>query len=181
MILSFSTKWGKGMGALWNQPTHFVERVLKSITEHNLDGKLVAQHKKQVSLKLGYKRVSDFELAILNSRPKVHTMREDKKDRWNVGNKIHYTAWNRTKDSVQFAPVGEVLNIQRCKIRHWPNNKQTIEIDDKLYYDGTVMLPDEEKLQALVQNDGFGSVASFFYWFGNDWDGKIIHWTNLKY
>lgn len=39
----------------------------------------------------------------------------------------------------------------------------------------------EGKIEKLVRNDGFDSVEDFFDWFNKDFEGKIIHWTYLRY
>lgn len=36
-------------------------------------------------------------------------------------------------------------------------------------------------IEKIAINDGFDSVDDFFSWFKDDFTGKIIHWTNLKY
>ena len=33
----------------------------------------------------------------------------------------------------------------------------------------------------LAINDGFESLKHFFEYFNEDFEGKIIHWTDLKY
>ena len=45
--------------------------------------------------------------------------------------------------------------------------------------DGRYLNYDEIKILSL--NDGFDSVQQFFKWFNKDFEGKIIHWTKLKY
>jgi hypothetical protein len=39
----------------------------------------------------------------------------------------------------------------------------------------------DAELKILSVNDGFDSVDDFFEWFNEDFAGKIIHWTDLKY
>lgn len=36
-------------------------------------------------------------------------------------------------------------------------------------------------VEVLAKNDGFSGVKEFFEWFSEDFKGKIIHWTDLKY
>ena len=36
-------------------------------------------------------------------------------------------------------------------------------------------------MKDLARNDGFDSIQAFFEWFKEDFEGKIIHWTDLRY
>jgi hypothetical protein len=36
-------------------------------------------------------------------------------------------------------------------------------------------------VEVLARNDGFATVKDFFEWFSEDYTGKIIHWTELRY
>lgn len=38
-----------------------------------------------------------------------------------------------------------------------------------------------EEIFKLAVNDGFPDAISFFQWFDSDFEGQIIHWTDLKY
>ena len=53
----------------------------------------------------------------INVKPKKHTIRKDEKDRWKVGNDIHFVINNRTKNRFQFAPITKVKSIQIIKIK----------------------------------------------------------------
>jgi len=37
------------------------------------------------------------------------------------------------------------------------------------------------EIEQLAINDGFDSLKDFMHWFNVDFEGKIIHWTKLKY
>jgi hypothetical protein len=39
----------------------------------------------------------------------------------------------------------------------------------------------DEEMIRLARNDGFDSVEDFFSFFPEDFKGKIIHWTDLRY
>ncbi len=107
--------------------------------------------------------------------PKLHTIRRDSKDRWKVGNKIHFVINNRTPQRLQFAPVVEVKSIQKIEIKH------SVKGFDKMVeiiIDGKKISTGETGI--LAKNDGFDSLQDFFNYFDKDFTGKIIHWTNLK-
>jgi hypothetical protein len=36
-------------------------------------------------------------------------------------------------------------------------------------------------LEVIARHDGFDSVNDFLDWFSEDFTGKLIHWTDLKY
>ena len=38
-----------------------------------------------------------------------------------------------------------------------------------------------DQMETLAIADGFDSIEDFFKYFTNDFTGKIIHWTDLKY
>lgn len=102
--------------------------------------------------------------------PKLHTIREDKTDRWKPGNDIHFVINDRNKNREQFLPTVKCVSTQKIEIIAKPC---MVIVDD------IVLSIDATRLLAI--NDGFTSVAEFFAYFNTDFTGKIIHWTNLKY
>lgn len=77
----------------------------------------------------------------------------------------------------RFAPVLPVVRVQKIEI-----------VYDKVF--GKNLHPnvliDNVRLQLmrldeLALNDGFNNVQDFFAYFNEDFTGKLIHWTNLKY
>jgi len=117
---------------------------------------------------LGFK--IQFKQPILN-RTKIHTIRVDKNNRWSMGRKIHFTINVRTKNQ-------EVFEVRRCestqKIKiEYLNNWITVYIEGKLL--------SEKEIKQLALNDGFETMKDFRKWFNKDFDGKIIHWTDLRY
>ena len=118
-------------------------------------------------------------------KPKLHTIREDKSDSWKAGRPIHFVINNRSKNRYQFAPEIPAVSEQKIEIKHIPGNAQ-INIDGNFY--GEIFhhgLDDiyewTEDLEQFAINDGFDSLEDFFAWFNEDFKGKIIHWTELKY
>lgn len=113
-----------------------------------------------------------FVTPILNGT-KIHTIREDKYNRWEPGRIIHGATGVRTKKYHQF--FQEICkSTQKIEIRHYNLLNPTIIIDERiLFYFNQIV--------RLAQNDGFNSVNDFFNWFDTDFTGKIIHWTDFKY
>lgn len=162
----------------WGEPTHFVEKIWAGL-DHSLWN--VEGYKSQGILDTAHFSLNNFT-------PKVTTIREDKKDRWKVGNKIHFVINNRTKDRLQIASVVKVTSIQHILIHHEENETISVWIDFLLI---GIYSPEEDlmwnspvknySLADIAQNDGFSSISEFFRWFDKDFTGKIIHWTDLKY
>lgn len=171
MTQSFSTRWPDRMGG---GPTHFVEKIWAGINEGLDDSEILFYSENG-------KRFDPYSYHT----PKRHTFREDPHDRWRVGMKIHPVINNRTPKRFQFAPTMECKSTQKIEIFHNVGHTQ-IDIDGECY--GEVFhhgLDDiyeyTNDLQDLAINDGFDSIEHFFQWFNKDFEGKIIHWTNLKY
>ncbi|RWX00938.1 hypothetical protein [Flavobacterium cerinum] len=167
MTLAFSTQ-------LSGKPTYFVEKICKSLREHCLSLRPTAMATEIIHLSIYHK-----------CKPKNHTIRVDKKDRWKVGTLIHFVINNRTKNRIQFASVVSVESIQKIDIHYIPLTRPLgefrpcVKIDNKLIFgmDGY----DDGTMTALAHNDGFDSIEDFFAYFNTDFKGKIIHWTDLKY
>lgn len=156
MTLSFSTK-------INGQPTYFVEKIWKSIKDHEITQELA-----DASSHHNF----DWD-AYGSSEPKKHTIREDSKDRWKPGTKIHFVINNRTKNRFQFAPILECVSVQKFEVKYYiKNNANKVDV----LVDGK-----EVDLNDLALNDGFYSLGDFLDYFQKDFTGKIIHWTNLKY
>lgn len=182
MTLSFSTKWPERMGEFAGQPNCFTNKIMKSMwlhygkqtTDFVLDR---SEHEKK-----RFEDIDPFEpLTVYENQclyPKLHTIREDKNDRWKAGNDIHMVINNRTKDRFQFAPVVKCVSVQEieisCKSNWWME-----DIPCWVGVDGYDLTDDEIKTLAI--NDGFPSVEAFFQFFDKDFNGKIISWVYVKY
>lgn len=114
-----------------------------------------------------------FVPRILSGR-KIHTIREDKTNRWKPGNKIQMATGVRTKNYNCFK-TAVCISVQTIEIKYFMGCGKfpIIKIDGELL--------DENFELALFQNDGFDSREDFFSWFDSDFKGKIIHWTYFKY
>lgn len=119
---------------------------------------------------LGFK--NQFPPLILKGT-KIHTIREDKPNRWKEGNKIHFATGVRTKNYNQF---GEAVctGTQKIVIKY----RKTMDMPD-IYIDGIDVW--KTGITTLARNDGFENFMDFIKWFNKDFEGKIIHWTDLRY
>ncbi len=127
---------------------------------------------------LGYKKLfpwgepTNFKTKILSGKKK-HSLRQDKNNRWHAGMKIQHAHGVRTKQYDHFAN-GECKSTQIIRIIIHDNPKY-----GSVYIDGKTLSPFE--IQQLSYNDGFDSVSDFFRWFFDGFEGKIIHFTDLRY
>lgn len=171
MNLGFMTKWENG------EPTYFVEKIFEGLTVN----KLIPEE----DFDLWYDDIENYGIDLnFKSHPKIHTIREDKKDRWKVGNKIHFVINNRQPNRFQFAPVIECTSVQEIEITSdtkvdllkglYKHNLPLVYIDGKLIQKASIV-------EELAINDGFNSIIDFFNYFPDGFKGKLIHWTNKIY
>ena len=104
---------------------------------------------------------------------KIHSLREDKHNRWRAGRVIHMATGVRT-------PKYKCFKEAVCK------GVQRVEITSADFYEDFIVKIDGRKLSAeeikqLAINDGFRSMYGFFDWFSEGFEGEIIHWTDYKY
>ena len=167
MILPFSTQ-------LNGKPTYFVEKIHSGLLQNDLMN----------GFDLGYNYNFNLDMLVA-CEPKIHTIREDKNNRWKVGTEIHFYINTRQKNMFQFAPVLTVVRVQNIEIIYVPfeGKKQDarpfVRVDGRLIYDVGQTL--YSQMNEFAQNDGFDSINEFFEYFNKDFTGKLIHWTNCKY
>lgn len=165
MTLSFSTQ-------IDGKPTYFIEKIWMGLVLKNGLSTLTMHeyfHKHKEAFGKFWNDVNS------GTKPKIHTIRADQKDRWKAGNDIHFVINNRTKNRFQFAPVIPVKSIQKIEIVYWMGcgDYPAVVIDGQTLKNSEV--------ETLAKNDGFDSVEDFFSWFNSDFKGKIIHWTDCSY
>lgn len=110
---------------------------------------------------------------------KIHTIREDKGERWYEGVKIHMCTGARTKHCDVFKSDEVCTGTQEVFMSYdWMLH---ISIDDRELYH-----PEKE---LLAKNDGFETYADFEAFFlaqcnkkdDNTFSGRLIHWTDFRY
>jgi len=166
MNLSFSRKIKK-------ENTYFPEKIIRGLELLEYKKMTLLDFLYEVTPESEWMDITDFQKLT----PKITTLREDKKDRWKSGNDIHFVINNRTPQRFKFAPVVKCVSTQNVSVTNNPKNGRYITIRED--NESRILCPEKEKLVAI--NDGFHSVDDFYSWFNQDWNGKIIHWTNLKY
>lgn len=170
MILPFSTK-------IDGKETFFVEKIIKGLIKNSI----ISIDKASELLDIPISQISKLEI-----KPKLHTIREDKNNRWKVGTKIDFFINARQKNMFRFAPVLPVVSTQVFEINWHSSNEKLfvrvyidgksfarIDFDKELYVSGQML--------DFVNSDGFDTIEDFFDYFDKDYVGKIIHWTDLEY
>lgn len=183
MTLPFSTQ-------LNGKPTYFVEKIWKGLPltelsiedyEYNWDNS--SKHSTHLVDWTKY----------WSEKPKFHTIREDKNNRWKAGKDIHFYINNRTKNAFQFAPVLPVVSTQEIFMTRRGSMLEISIAKVDSYIGGDDFQLDAFQQGELALNDGFDEYDDFRNYFleaikkngketGNYWfKGKIIHWTDLRY
>jgi hypothetical protein len=170
MILAFSTQMN-------GKPTFFVEKILTGL----LNDYFETDNDKYIGISEFTSKVDLREVR----KPKLHTIREDKNDRWKPGTNIDFFINCRQPNMFRFAPVLPMVSTQEIEIRWIGLSKEMgemrpwVRIDGKSIY--TIDQIDKDKMLQLANNDGFDTIEDFFAYFNQDFTGKLIHWTELKY
>ena len=102
---------------------------------------------------------------------KIHTIREDKPDRWQAGKVIHMATGIRSQNYNCFA-TANCISTQQIVIKYH-GLQWTVHVDGRQLSVAEMTL--------LAKFDGFATIADFAAWFNEDLTGKIIHWTKFKY
>lgn len=177
MTLSFSTE-------INGQPTGFVDKIWAGLLQEGIVNAEAPIKEWGECIRRGLVSSNTF----YGVQPKLHTIRPDKSDRWKPGNKIHFAINNRTKNRFQFAPVIPCQRVQKINIKYFDcgaflNEVVEVCVDGELLGRGILNggIDNNKSLTQLALNDGFDSASEFFKYFNEDFTGKIIHWTEMKY
>lgn len=100
---------------------------------------------------------------------KIHTIRDDEKERFKVGMILDHSTGVRTKKFKKHI-TNSCKRIDRIYID--PRTK-SIKLNG-------IELTDFEK-QLIIVNDGFDSVQDFWDWFKVPKHRRLIQWTDFKY
>ena len=173
MTLPFSRTYKDG------SENYFPQRILKALEVEYLMDSNIQRDCFTLGLELARKYPNKADRQGWDMPPKYHTIRADKSNRWSQGKKIHFCINNRQVNRFQFAPVVPVRSIQSIRI-DWSDTFRTTGIKLPWIFIDEELLPFYLYGQLAV-NDGFPNFSKFLDWFSEDFEGKIIHWTHLKY
>lgn len=182
MILGFKQKFP------WGEPTNFREKILSG-AGYDVGFYIIPGEKGMVdATKIPVIAKSKTGISVFGFKPKIHTFREDKYDRWKPEMNIQMV-YRGPKYSIIDHFNKDIPELEKCKsiqkIKLWVTgclgeieNGQRQQITKvQAIVDGKRI----ENTEDLVKNDGFESVIEFSRWFSKPWEGKIIHWTDFRY
>lgn len=163
------------------KPTYFIEKIWNGLLQEKFN--LLAYHRFRSDAALI--DVLDQWDIPKSKTLKITTIRRDSKNRWKPKALIHFITNFRGVDTFHFAPVLPVVSTQSFEIKYHENTF-LVYIDDKLFFFGNRDFSVNEfenyhGMLELVNNDGFETIEDFCAYFSENYVGKIIHWTNLKY
>ena len=124
-----------------------------------------------------------FKDKILKGQ-KIHTIREDKHNRWKAGMKIHFWKGNPRnvgKNPYQFAE-NTVTRTAKIEINWIRDTEGDFEVDGKMAkshrFEVKVndQILDDDTLRDLAISDGFDDIEGFARWFKKGFKGKLIYW-----
>lgn len=173
MILDFATNFPGGKGSLSGKPTDFVVKIWASLLKNNV--KVNVHQFTKYGLMIS-KEESD---RIMSATPKIHTMRRDENDSWKAGELMSpYVNNDANMDLHQFAPDLNCTGTQKITIEKF-GDSGLWQCDYLVQIDGVHQIA--KSFPRLAKNSGFEDPEGFFEFFGPDYKGKIIHWTDFKY
>ncbi len=171
----------------WGEKSHFVEKIwagfaLNDFLWNNRAGYWSTEHyKEHWPYGDDPDGTSSWWRPFMKAKPKIHTIREDFKDRWKPEKIIHFEQWTGkpyNSKCYHFAPLIPCVSVQKIEIEY-QGLKQNGNIIPAIKIDGNYLVRNE--FYKLAQNDGFETESDFFKWFNKDYSGKIIHWTDCRY
>ena len=187
MTLSFKTE-------INGKPTIFIEKIWEGLFRNDFFGGTDEEFIKYFHLhkaKFGYDwdELPDTRLEY----PKIHTIREDKGNRWEKDVMIDFFINARQKNMFRFAPRVPVISTQDIFMTRRGSLLEISIAKVGSYMGGDDIILNSFQQGLLAKNDGFDEYDDFRTYFinaieengkakGNYWfSGKIIHWTDFKY
>lgn len=168
MKLSFGTEVN-------HQPNYFLEKIWKGLLQG--PGSLeesYQNYQRRYLEKFGKCWDGDTFGEFLE--PKIHTIRRDLDNEWTAGMDIQLVVNINSLDEFQFAPTLKCQSVQRIHIDY-----SNLINDDGPAVFIDYELVDRETLVRLAINDGFPTIADFFFYFNEEFTGNLIHWTPVRY
>lgn len=170
------------MGEWAGQPNWFIQKIWKVLISNLGDQFNNVLYQEKHKTKFGHYWRPNYDDVL----PKLHTIRHDPHGRWKAGKTIHPVINNRTPQRFQFAPEIVCTGVQEIEIKHGMFGFKSVWIDGNIIGNFSETFIGEspvctDLMSTIAINDGFDSVEQFFAYFNEDFKGKLIHWTDLKY
>jgi hypothetical protein len=119
------------------------------------------------------------------SGSKIHTIREDKNNRWKSGRSIQFADGVRTKLYNEFKS-GTCFRTQEIEFK-WKKHNAGLVSESwgvQVFIDGRNVTNETDIVDRLIIGDGFKDRKEFFEWDAwnkKNFKGKLIHWTDTEY
>lgn len=176
MILGFKQKFP------WGEPTYFRKKILAGI-----DRMVVRHEDGKETISKPYWGTK-YAIQFAGLKPKLHTIREDKHNRWKAGMSIqmvyrgpHYSIadhFNKGIPELETCRSWQKIKLWVTgELGEWQNGQREQIIKVHAIVDGKRI----DNTNQLVTNDGFDNIIQFANWFKKPFEGKILHWTDLRY
>lgn len=174
------THFPQGLERIGGQPTNFIPKIWKGVITAGV--KMNAREFADMSAALTQEQCT----LIDQVKPKLHTFRENYGNRWKPGKLIHSIINNRTPKRVQFLPTITCTAVQDVFIHPHSKTMQIWRLDQvdsnpDSPFEGWWQDIPPETVETIAVNDGFENIDDFYNYFGKEWGGGIIHWTDLRY
>lgn len=119
---------------------------------------------------------TNFRELIMQGK-KIHTLRDDENNRWDASRRIDMCYHCRQPNMEVFHRT-PCTGTQKIIMRYHPTSKNSLVITvDKIQVSAY-------EIDLIIRNDGL-TLERFIQWFFGGktgyWQGKIIHWTGLRY
>lgn len=157
------------------KPNYFIEKIWSGIIQNQLIERPEFESR-QYRHQFAHRFKTIWDIPTLAPKPKITTIRHDPHNRWKAGMNIHPVINNRSTNRFQFAPAIPCLSVQKIEVEYVDTG---IGIMRVIRVDGLTLGQRDREILAI--NDGFNSIEDFFAYFNKDFNGKIIHWTDLQY
>jgi hypothetical protein len=175
MKLEFTTRFPAGKGDLSLKRTFFIDKISRAL--------VISKQLKAIdfcgfydSYKYKFEKAYDQDET---QTPKLHTIRRDVFNKWKHSTEIKFFINVNLEDQFQFAPIIPLVSTQNIRISYNAEDCEKMCVEPAIYIDEKPI--DLDTLSALAVNDGFENVVDFLTYFNTNYEGLIIHWTNLKY
>jgi hypothetical protein len=167
MKLSFAT-------SIDDKPTYFLEKIWKGLLLNRTDLEtFYMDYQRRHLNKFGAFWDGDNFTEFLN--PKFHSIRKDLKKEWKQGTEIQLVINFNEQNEFAFAPTIKCQSIQNIHIDY----SKTVTDAPAIFVDYQ-LLNASDTLEFAV-NDGFLNTEDLFRYFKEDFQGTLIHWTDLRY
>jgi len=134
--------------------------------------------------------VSSAAVNIKRPSPKLHTIRASKRIKEGMNLSLRNWIGKPYRSGQKEFASAKCISTQDIKIE-WENHgvgnngKEMIApvvwIEGEMFYAPFWGEGSKENLNRLAVNDGFNCGDDFLKWFNKDFEGQIIHWTELRY